>query len=308
MSKNKILLFVFVFLSFPVVFFVYNFYYGLDLDPYYATLYDSEKNLSARVEAFRFLKKQGKKNFPGLRLENLDLANFNFRSCVLTNARFRGANLQGVPFEKAELENAHLENSNLFRSWLEKANLTNANLNYANLEKAILLEANLQGAQLKGANLKEAILRHANLLQANLENTNLQGAHLQAANLQEANLQGAQMQKCRLESANLQEANLQGAQLEEVNLQQVYFREANLAGASLLNIEGQRDIIGKPYITVQQILLCKSIEGIRYLSANFLIQVKKEKPELMDWWSEDMVKELDDKAEWTGRWVSSDLD
>ncbi len=209
------------------------------------------------------------------------------------NIELKGFYLQGASLEKADLQGADLRDSNM-----QYAKLQGSNLEKAQLERAILKEANLEGAILRAANLQKTSLQKANLREAHLQMAYLPEANLEKANLQGAKLEHTYLEKINLREANLREANLLGANLEEANLKDANLQDSNLLGTNLQDANLQNAAV-----TPLQISLCKKIEGIMFLSKEFLAEVKKENAELMVWWNKEMVKEI--KEEWTGRWVES---
>ncbi len=173
---------------------------------------------------------------------------------------------------------------------LGEADLRGANLMGANLRRAYLYLADLRGADLRGADLR-----------GNLQGADLRGAQLRfagGANLQGADLRGAYLRKAVL-GPDLRGADLRGADLEEADLRGAYLQDANLQDA---NLRGA-DLGFVKNLTSKQISECRNIEGIRYVSKEFLIEVKQLYPKLMEWWNEDMVKEFHSDGGWNGRWI-----
>jgi WD40 repeat protein len=79
--------------------------------------------------------------------QNVDVAGIDLTWTILSDADFRGANLQGVIFNGATLHRVDFSD--------------NANLRLADLSRADLIEANLNGANLEGANLTDTNLSRA---------------------------------------------------------------------------------------------------------------------------------------------------
>ena len=90
------------------------------------------------------------KNFPGVDLEDENLAN-----CQLEKINLAGANLVGADFSRSNLKGARLDGANLLGANLKLADLR-ANLLGANLMQADLSSADLRGSNLRGANLMAA--------------------------------------------------------------------------------------------------------------------------------------------------------
>jgi len=188
--------------------------------------------------------------------------------CNLTQANFKGSDLNGVNLSYANLSGANLSNSNLTGANLSNSNLTGVNLTEVDLSNTIWTGANLSGANLSGVdfsnkefigatltevNLTEANLTEANLsglnliefnlsganltksilIDTNLSNANLAGAILLESNIQGASLAGANLSYANLSGANLSNANLTSADLFKANLQDANLQNANLSGANL---------------------------------------------------------------------------
>jgi len=113
--------------------------------------------------------KQGKRNFRGVCLVDI-----NFSSSDLRNADLSNADLSGAKLKNANLRDAKLINTNLRRADLRDAKLINVDFSNANLS-----DTNLRKANLRGANLRDANLHRADLHRADLERTNFQAANIQ---------------------------------------------------------------------------------------------------------------------------------
>lgn len=144
------------------------------------------------------------KDFVGIDLVGLNLAERNFRGLNLSEANLSQAYLYKTNFQGAKLSKANLSDANLRGTNLSKANLSNANLSNTNL-----INANLRGANLCNTNLISANLCFATLSEANIKSTNLSEANLSFATLIGANLKGINFRNSNLEMADLRNANLQ---------------------------------------------------------------------------------------------------
>ena len=171
---------------------------------------------------------------------------------------FRGAELIGVDLSERYLHSADLSLANLILADLREADLREADLSLANLSSA-----NLRGADLSSANLSSANLRGADLSSAYLSSANLREADLREANLREADLILADLSgEAILSGADLRGADLSGANLRKAKLSEV------------------------KNLTPQQLSQCKNVGDIRGLSNDFLREVRKLNPKLMEWWKD----------------------
>ncbi len=175
----------------------------------------------------------------------------------------------------------------LSRTYLSRFHLFKIDLSEIDLYQINLAEANLTEVNLSKSNLFFTNLCHANLFRANLSCAKLSQANLEKADLSEANLSGAD-----LVGAKLREANLRGANLKNVHLCSAYF----------ISNENEKVLSIQFPLSVEQICQTKNIEGIRYLSAVLLSQIKEKKPELVEWWDASFVEETGENGEWTGYW------
>lgn len=141
----------------------------------------------------------------------------------------------------------------------------------------------------------EIDLQDANLEGASLQRANLGGSYQGGAYLGGAYLVGSNLQRASLEVAILGGANLQRANLQRANLQYANLQRAKLKRANLLDVKN---------LIPTQVSQCQSITKAKYLSAEFLAEVKKLNPELVKpWWHENMIKETDHQGNWTGNWI-----
>ncbi len=194
---------------------------------------------------------------------------------------------------QVDLQEANLENMNLEKINLQEANLVWSYMLWSNLQQANMEKANLQRAKLQGANLKQAVLRDAIL-----EKANLQLANLQRADLEGAILRGAYLSDVFLQEANLQNVNLVGAELLETNLQ-----GAKLTGANLERVT----FLWGNNISSDQLSTCENLTGIRGLLIETMMELKEKAPELMSWWTKDMLQVADiERYKNHGRWVKKE--
>ncbi len=103
-----------------------------------------------------------------------------------------------------------------------------------------------------------------------------------------------------------------------IDFKEAYFKHVNLQGVDLLGVDLEGALLRgvnlrDAKITIEQLSLCRNIDGVRYLSAEFLSKIKKKNPELMEWWDENMVKDIQklsfktDDEGWTGDWVKEEV-
>ncbi len=149
----------------------------------------------------------------------------------LSDADFRGANLNGAFLVEAHLAGTHLEHAHLEHTHLEWAHLGEADLTEARMKRVFLISAHLTRANLSQADLQEAHMVNAKLAGANLSEANLTRAHLEwafmvTANLMGASLVGAQLVGSELRGANLAYTNLSGANLQDTSLTWSRLRDA----------------------------------------------------------------------------------
>ena len=138
------------------------------------------------------------KAIEAVRLNDRSLRFADFRSSLLFDAVFAGADLRHASLQFASLQGASLFNASLQGASLYHASLQGVSLFNASLQGAFLFRASLQGASLYSASLQGASLDFASLQGASLDSASLQGASLddaslQGASLDHASLQGVQM-------------------------------------------------------------------------------------------------------------------
>lgn len=102
-----------------------------------------------------------------------DLHGADLNRFILSNADFRGCNLQRADLRWADLSWASLRGANLSEANLYLADLTKADLNLADLTNAILTYTDLNWADLTNADLTNANLSKANLVGVTLRGANL---------------------------------------------------------------------------------------------------------------------------------------
>ncbi len=90
--------------------------------------------------------KQGKRDFRGLDLANLEGSGLDFSHCDLRGANFFGAQLRCCNFEGADLRFANLKGANL-----RGANLKEADLDEVNFSDADISYVSLRGSSMKGS-------------------------------------------------------------------------------------------------------------------------------------------------------------
>ena len=131
------------------------------------------------------------------------------------------------------------------------------------LKKDLEYLSDFRGAELIGVDLSERYLHSADLSLANLILADLREADLREANLREADLILADLSgEAILSGADLRGADLSGANLRKAKLSEV------------------------KNLTPQQLSQCKNVGDIRGLSNDFLREVRKLNPKLMEWWKD----------------------
>ena len=127
-------------------------------------------------------------NFPGIKLECLDLRGADLSGAYLHSASLRGSDLSGATLEWATLigadfRDATLSGASVARADLRWACLRGADLTEVDFDEAILSDAYLDGSNLKGANLAKLDMRRATLYGADLTGANLTDADLTGATI-----------------------------------------------------------------------------------------------------------------------------
>jgi uncharacterized protein YjbI with pentapeptide repeats len=184
-------------------------------------------------------------NFKGIDIEGVDLRYANLSGADLSNTNLSGANLTKVNLQDTILIEADLTNADLKGADLRGANLDYANLSGVNLTGTNVFETNFMGASLTGVDLRNLDLTGANLSRIDFSNKDLTKTILTKATLSEsiffkANLQDtilieAQLTLADLKDADLRGANLTGANLFRVDLRNLDLTRVNLSGVDLSN-------------------------------------------------------------------------
>jgi uncharacterized protein YjbI with pentapeptide repeats len=113
----------------------------------------------------------GERDFSGVDLQGVRLADKDLRGIILRNANLRGSYLAGTDFDRADFSDADLSKARLESTGFIEANLTkadlrecyclqtpffDANLSYANFTKAFLEETSFGGANLSHTDFSQA--------------------------------------------------------------------------------------------------------------------------------------------------------
>lgn len=180
----------------------------------------------------------GEKNFPEVKLREINLSRanlsgINFSDADLRQANFNRANLIGANFVCTNLSGANLWGANLMRVNVSGANLWGANLGESDLRRADLRGADLRGADFMKAKLRGTDARGADFRGADLSEANLIGADLRKSDFSRTYLSRANLTRANLDGADLRGADLGGAILTRVQAIGTNFEGANLTGACL---------------------------------------------------------------------------
>lgn len=213
----------------------------------------------------------------GCNLEGVSLEGKNLRGVELSEANLRGANLEkadlkGAKLGSADLRGASLEGADLRGVYLSGAKLSNApgdDFPTKKLQAANLRGVNLEGADLRSVHMYEVNLQGANLRRANLASANLTKTDLSGANLEGANMHGALAQEADLQGARLRGADLEGADLREAKCEEADLRGANLIGVNLERANLRRAKLSRANLTRAQ-LLTADLEGADLSEATWL--------------------------------------
>ena len=174
-------------------------------------------------------------------VNNLHVADRNFRfadfrNAALHGADFRKAKLEGADFTLAELHSAkfpeaQLRNTTFRRSESRDAVFIGSKSQSVDFEHAALQGASFHHTQLQGSNFKDAKLTGAFFVGAGLQGVNFKDARLQAADFERAKLQGANFEGAKLNGALLYRAELQGVNFSEARLEVADLGKAQLQGS-----------------------------------------------------------------------------
>lgn len=187
----------------------------------------------------------------------------NFRDAILVEADFSNSNLESADFNGANLINADFHNASLNEAIFNDAKLTETIFRDAVLEGGHLITKDAEKADFNGAILVDADFRHAMLNMANFGGTNLKDAHFNHANLRGALFGGA---------------NLEGAIFENADLEGADFRKENnyeLNGYFIKSLEKERSEFDQQPITAKQLIMAKSIYGIKRVPPKVIENLKK---------------------------------
>ena len=137
----------------------------------------------------------GERNFCGLNLERLKLANMFYEMggpilpmgpIDLSHSDFTGAWVGQSQIGPINLQGAILRDAQLTESWFFGCNLRGADLRDASGSEVNFTQADLEGADLRGANFI-----HSSFRDCNLRKTNLEGAILDFSCIADANFEDA---------------------------------------------------------------------------------------------------------------------
>lgn len=183
----------------------------------------------------------------GLNLQNLDLAQLDFKRATLSQSDLFGTDLTGSNLRDVDLRAARLDRVTLIRSNFDGADLTGVTLlrptSFSSLTENLAEASSFKGVQM--ANAKAfGQFNGFNFEGANLKNTtfapfnetgfieHIWRTKLESANLAETNLENADMTYVSARYANFRNANLKNVSFRFADLSQAKF-----AGADLSNVD-----------------------------------------------------------------------
>lgn len=184
------------------------------------------------------LYEQGRRDFSGINLADVDLSYAYLRGINLANACLTNANLVGVNLTSANLTGINLNNAKITSAYLGDADLRTADLSQANFSYSYLAETNLTSSYLLQTNFSHTYLSRAMLMKTNAIESDFTKSNLSKANLIKADLSGAIFSYAYLTKSNLSQANFKLSTLHHTNLIgcQAFgtiFEKANLTGACI---------------------------------------------------------------------------
>jgi uncharacterized protein YjbI with pentapeptide repeats len=161
---------------------------------------------------------------PTSNLDNLDL----------TQAYLIGADLWGMSFRSAVMTNADFSGANIYFIFqCDNANLTGANFSGANIGYASFSSVNLTNADFSGARLNNVGFS-ANLSLSQLYSTaNYQSKILTGIGLSHADLTGANFAGLTLDTVGLSDCILTNADFSDADINGAYFSGSNFSTAQL---------------------------------------------------------------------------
>ncbi len=182
------------------------------------------------------LYQEGRRDFSGINLADVDLSYAYLRGINLSNACLTNANLTGINLTSANLTGINLSNAKITSAYLGDSDLRTADLSQANFSYSYLAESNLTSSYLLQTNLSYCYLSRAMLMKVNAIEADFTKSNLSKANFIKADLSGSIFNYAYLTRGNLSQANFKHSSLYHSNLIgcQAFgtvFEKANLTGA-----------------------------------------------------------------------------
>ena len=164
----------------------------------------------------------------GVVLDTLDISEWTFHDCILSNASFRNTIAKKAVFKSSLLDGASFKGADL-----RDAVLDGCEINKASFAKSTLVRTSLKHVKAYSTSFFMAKIRQTNFFGASLVQTDFGKAKGEAIVFASASLMGANFESAILVRSKFNHARLNGANLSDAHANGAVFDNANMSGAIL---------------------------------------------------------------------------
>jgi uncharacterized protein YjbI with pentapeptide repeats len=171
---------------------------------------------------------RGLVDLTGVDLFEADLRKANLSSVVLVDAKFRGANMDGVNMKASNLHGVDLTN----------AHADEADFSNADMTGSVLRNLHAEGSNFDGTRMDEIDATGADFAFGSFSDARISSVAPLKANFSGAILRGTFFQGSPLSNVDFTNADATKALFKEVDLSGAIFTSTNLSGSSFINDSG----------------------------------------------------------------------
>jgi uncharacterized protein YjbI with pentapeptide repeats len=204
---------------------------------------------------------------------------FDFSNSIINETICKKAKLNYSNFYNTRLQNAHFENSSFKHANCLGMHIENSHLEYADFENADCIGAHFEFANCHKVNFKNANCNSTRFNNAFCGEADFENASCILAQFRFANCRIVRFNNSQCFQANFKSANCYLTNFENTECNESYFEDTDLSMTNFISAKN---------LTVERLIKAKSLYKATNLSPEIEEELKKQKPEMFEYFNSDV--------------------